>query len=54
MLTYCKSEVELPGQQNITGGTAVEETVVEGSLVETSANKKIAAEGTVNKKLEVN
>ena len=30
-LTYCKSEVELSGQEKIMKGTLAEETVVEGS-----------------------
>ena len=48
-LTYSKSEVELSSQQKVIIQTAVEETVVEGLLVERSANEKLAVEGSVAK-----
>ena len=48
-----KSEVELSGQQKVMEGTVTGETVIEGPLVERSANEKTVLEGTVNKKWEV-
>ena len=49
-LTYCKSNVELEGQQKVKKRTVVEETVVEGLivegiLVERSMNEKTGVKG---------
>ena len=35
---YCKSEIELLGQEKVMEGTVAEETLVERPLVEKSAN----------------
>ena len=43
-LTYCKQEVELSSQKNVIKGEVAEETVVEGPLIERSANEKTVVE----------
>ena len=49
MLTDCKSEVQLSGQQKVLERKVAEETVVERPSAESSTNKKIVAEAAMTK-----
>lgn len=49
---YCKSEVQLPGQQKVMEAIVAEETAVEEQSVERPANEKIIVKGMITKKLK--
>ena len=49
VLTDCKSEVQLSGQQKVLERKVAEETVVERPSAERSTNKKIVAEAAMTK-----